>query len=112
MNTAVRTFDSVGLSAPSIALRISPLMRISAFLLAIAIIISALIFVYVQDINRRLLGDAQYAANTEQQLQLQWSQLLIEQTTWSSPARIQQIASKKLNMVNVASGIIVAVKAK
>lgn len=66
--------------------------------LMLLVIISALAVVYIADLNRRAFIDYQTAQNTHNQLYIDWGKLLLEQSTWSTQARIQTLAEQKLNM--------------
>lgn len=79
-------------------------------LLMLAVLAAAFAVVSVKDINRRLFNDLQSLQQTRDELQVQWGQLLLEQNTWATQARIQQIAQDNLNMVVPSSQVIVKVK--
>lgn len=113
MNVAVKTINSVSVLSPRIltwTLSLKKIVLVCIF--ALVVTISAFAVIYVQDVNRRLLGNLQNLASARVQLQSQWSQLLLEQSTWSAQARIQQMASKKFNMLIPAPKSIVMVDAK
>lgn len=63
-----------------------------------AVLASAIGLIYVKDLNRRLVSERQMTTHSYDELQNQWSQLLLEQGTWSTQARIQQIATEKMGM--------------
>jgi cell division protein FtsL len=66
--------------------------------LGLAVFISGLMVVYSRDLNRRLYIDVQTEQNIQQKQNVQYSQLLLEQGTWSSQSRIEQIATNQLQM--------------
>ena len=70
-----------------------------ALLLALAIIITAFTLVYFKDLNRRYFIQYQQLQTQQQQQQVRWGQLLLEQSAWSTQARVQNIAQSKLDMV-------------
>lgn len=68
-------------------------------ILAIACLASAFAIIYSKDLNRRLFIQLQQAQQVQAQSQTNWGKLLLEESTWSSPARVQTIARDRLNMV-------------
>lgn len=72
-------------------------LRFAAILLLL-VTLSALCVVYTTFKNRQLFIELQslQAEATRQQIQL--GQLLLEESTWSSLAMIEQVASAELNM--------------
>lgn len=67
--------------------------------LLMAIVISALSVVYVQAQNRILFSQLSSLQNIRNASHVEWGQLLLEESTWSTQARIQQIAEQQLGMV-------------
>ncbi len=63
------------------------------------VVASALAVVYVSDLNRRLFVRYQAEQSRDNQLNIEWGQLLLEQSTWAAQARVQAIAQEKLEMV-------------
>ena len=99
MNVAVRAINQ-GMVLPR--LFVLPVVLKKQFLvvsLLTAILFSALAIIYVQDVNRRLVGQLETLQNTYENSQMQWSQLLLEESAWSSQARVEKIARNQLNMV-------------
>ncbi len=68
------------------------------FVLTVAIMISSLSIVYVQAQNRLLFSQLSHLQKVRDNLHVEWWQLLLEQSTWSTQARVQQIAEQALNM--------------
>lgn len=48
--------------------------------------------------TREHYGELQRLTDQYRELQTRWGQLLLEESSWSSPARIEQIADQKLGM--------------
>ena len=67
-------------------------------LLAVAIFFSCFFVVYIKDINRRLFVESQILTRDQNKFQTEYGQLLLEQSTWATQARIEKIATTKLNM--------------
>ena len=67
---------------------------------------SAFSVVYVKDLHRRLYIQEQNLQAHEDTAKVEWGRLLLEQSTWSTQARVQQIATQQLKMmVPAAKGI-------
>jgi cell division protein FtsL len=67
------------------------------FLMA-SVLATAFSIVSVKDQNRRLVTELATLERARDELNVQWSQLLLEQNTWSAQARIQHIAQNNLGM--------------
>lgn len=61
-------------------------------------LLSAFAVVYVKDLNRRLFIEYQTLQDTQNQLNVDWSRLLLEQSVWSTHVRIQAVAEQRLSM--------------
>ena len=69
------------------------------FLLLTLVVVSALSIIYAKDLTRRSFSELQQLQQKRDHLQVAWSQLLLEQSTWTTQARIQTAATKRFNMV-------------
>lgn len=67
--------------------------------LLMSILVSALTVIYATNTHREIFSELQQANREEQALQLQWGQLLLEQASLSTPARVQSIAAEKFKMI-------------
>jgi cell division protein FtsL len=65
----------------------------------ILMLVSALAVVYTINVHRMTCSQLQFAEQQSHQLQLQWGQLLLEQASLATPARVEQLATEKLHMV-------------
>lgn len=72
--------------------------HLALFIMIGLLLISAFGVVYIRDLNRRLFIDIQTAQKAADTMQVEWGQLLLEQSTWAAPARIQELAQEKLTM--------------
>ena len=70
-----------------------------AIVLSVAVLLSAMAVVYVKNYERTLFSDLQTAHQNAAQLEVEWGQLLLEQSTLVTPARVQKIAQERLGMV-------------
>lgn len=60
--------------------------------------ISAICVVYQKHVSRQLFSTLQYLQQEEESLQVEWSQLLLEQGTWASDSRVVRHGKESLNM--------------
>jgi cell division protein FtsL len=99
MNTAARLLNQE-VSAISWRINLSKLSAHQWFvaMLSSLIVISSFSFVYVTNQTRYYYQKLQYAQMRENALDVQWGQLLLEQSTWATQARIQRIAEQRLGM--------------
>ncbi len=70
-------------------------------LLASLLAISALLLVNSQYQARKLFIELEFAQTQTRQLEIEWSQLQLKQSTLSKHARIEEKAVKELNMIRV-----------
>lgn len=74
------------------------LTRAVVALLILAVFLSALALIDARHENRVLFTQLQQLRQQRDQLNIEWGRLLLEQTTWSTHAYIEQSATKKLDM--------------
>ena len=68
------------------------------FILLAALTACALALVTSQHQARKLYVELQKEQDLAKQLEVEWGQLQLEQSTWSTHARIEKIAARNLNM--------------
>ena len=73
-------------------------------LLLVAVVLCALSVVTSQHKARKLLNELQKEKELAQQMEVEWGQLQLEQSTLATPARIEKIAVKQLQMQLPKSG--------
>jgi cell division protein FtsL len=83
--------------------------RINVVLLLIAVV-CALSTVTSNHGARKLFTELEREQNRMRQLEVEWGQLQLEQSTWAAHARIAKIARERLGMKLPAPGQIVAVE--
>jgi cell division protein FtsL len=66
--------------------------------LFVALIVCALALVTSQHQSRKLYVELQKEQERAQQLEVEWGQLQLEQSTWAMHARIEKIATRDLAM--------------
>ncbi len=77
-------------------------------LLAVAVLVglctfaSAVELVLNRHASRKLFVELQALRDTQQQLDQEWGQLLLEQATWATHVRVEDIAREQLGMVTPA----------
>lgn len=74
------------------------------------LLMSAIGVVYSSHLCRQLFSEQAVLLERNDQLQLEWAQLLLEESAWSSPNRIESIAREDLEMVLPVSENIELVK--
>jgi len=67
-------------------------------LLVLAVVVCALSVVTSQHKARKLFVELQKEKEQAQQMEVEWGQLQLEQATWAMAARVEKIASAKLQM--------------
>jgi cell division protein FtsL len=67
--------------------------------LLIAVLVSALAVVYSTNSYRLTFSQVEQQEQQTHYLQLQWGQLLLEQASLATPARVEELAQEKLKMV-------------
>lgn len=82
----------------------------SMLLLVLAILLTSFAVVYVRDFHRRQFGEYQQMQHYFADMQIERGRLLLEQSTWATQARIQQLAEERLDMMVPAPNQIVIVK--
>jgi len=66
--------------------------------LALAVIVSAVGVIYTAHRSRELFRTLEQARREQNDIQIEWRQLLLERSTLSSHARVEQIAGEQLQM--------------
>ena len=69
------------------------------FVFAVVCVTSALALVYTKHESRKLFVELETLTHERDQLNIEWGQLQIEQSTWSTHARIEQVATDDLALV-------------
>jgi len=67
-------------------------------LLLVAVVLCALSVVTSQHKARKLYVELQKQKELAQQMDVEWGQLQLEQSTWATPARVEKIAARQLQM--------------
>jgi cell division protein FtsL len=67
--------------------------------MAALMLVSAVGVIWSKHQARTAFITLQRAQNDRDQLDIEWGQLKLEQSYWSTPGRVEQVAYAKLNMV-------------
>jgi cell division protein FtsL len=67
-------------------------------LLLLVVIVSALSVVTSQHRARKTFVELQQAQLKQRELEVEWGQLQLEQSTWAMHARVEKLATEKLQM--------------
>jgi cell division protein FtsL len=109
MNAAARALTQGSLATAQIRFFTLSRQALGLILLLIAVLGSALSVVYVTAQDRQLFSDLQGLRQAHDALSVESGQLLLEQNTWATPARVQLVAQQQLGMVVPATNAITTV---
>ena len=75
-------------------------LRIGLIIVAlfIAVMASAIAGVYAKHESRKLFTELQKLSNERDQMEVDWGRLQIEQSTWSTYGRVEQLAREQMRM--------------
>ena len=68
--------------------------------LLVAVIASAVASIYARHESRKLFTELQSLNTERDQLEMDWGRLQIEQSTWSSHARVEKLAREQMGMID------------
>jgi len=72
--------------------------------------VSAIGVIYAKHRNRMLYVELTRLQQQQDELNVNWGRLQLEQSTWATHSRIENVARRKLNMRNVNYGEVVILK--
>ena len=78
-----------------------PLLLTMVF--AVVCVMSAIALVYTKHESRKLFVELEQLTTERDELNIEWGQLQIEQSTWATHARIEQVATEDLSLVRPKS---------
>lgn len=98
MNAAARTLNEHNLfTGQWVKINLSFGQRMIVSLLSL-FLLTAMLIVYVTNESRSLSSELEKQEQRTHALYLEWGQLLLEQASLVTPARVEQVASQKLGM--------------
>lgn len=98
MNTATRVLPHQQFASRQQGRKLVAKHVMQIFILLTAAFLTAFAVVYVKDLHRRMFIQYQGLQDQQNQLYVDWGKLLLEQSTWSTQARVQKIADDRLKM--------------
>ncbi len=66
---------------------------------AVVCVLSAMALIYTKHESRKLFVELEGLTHDRDELNIEWGQLQIEQSTWATHARIEQVAADDLSLV-------------
>ena len=69
------------------------------FVVAMVCVASAMALVYTKHESRKLFIELEGLTRERDELNIEWGQLQIEQSTWATHARIERVALEELSLV-------------
>lgn len=85
-----------------------PFLHVSVF--ALVCVLSAIALVYTKHESRKLFVELERQMHERDELNIEWGQLQIEQSTWATHARIERIATDNLALVRPTATEIVVIE--
>lgn len=70
---------------------------------AVVCVMSAIALIYTKHESRKLFVQLEQLTTERDELNIEWGQLQIEQSTWATHARIERVASEELSLVRPKS---------
>lgn len=68
------------------------------FVFALVCVLSSIAMVYTKHESRKLFVELESLTHERDELNIEWGQLQIEQSTWATHARIEQVATDNLSL--------------
>ena len=66
---------------------------------AVVCVMSAIALIYAKHESRKLFVELEVLTTERDELNIEWGQLQIEQSTWATHARIERVATEELSLV-------------
>ena len=73
------------------------------FVFAVVCVLTSMALVYTKHESRKLFVELEGHTHERDDLNIEWGQLQIEQSTWATHARIEQVATDDLSLVRPES---------
>lgn len=78
--------------------------------LLLTVFVTALLVVYAEHQSRKLFVEIQVLETVQNNLNEEWTRLLLEQSTWATDARIENIARNELGMEPPAANVMLVIE--
>ena len=85
-------------------------MNLAVLVLMVLILASSIAVIYTKHIGRAEFVALQKLERQRDNLNEEWSRLLLEQSTWASPGRIKRQARLRLDMIVPTADMVVVIK--
>ncbi|MDD5174985.1 MAG: cell division protein FtsL [Sterolibacterium sp.] len=85
------------------------MLRLNLILLILAVV-SAIGTVASNHLARKLFADIEHEQSYMRDLEVEWGQLQLEQSTWANHARVEQIARNRLRMKSPSAGQVISIE--
>jgi cell division protein FtsL len=72
--------------------------RLAELALGLVVVVCAVATVYAKHESRKLYAELQVLQRERDQFEMEWGQLQIEQSTWSTHARVERMAREEIGM--------------
>lgn len=82
----------------------------TALTLALLIVVTAIACVYARHESRKQFAELQRLVAERDELEVAWGRLQIEQSTWSTHARVEKMARTRMQMRNAGASEILVVR--
>jgi cell division protein FtsL len=69
------------------------------FVFALICVLSSVALIYTKHESRKLFVELEALTHERDELNIEWGQLQIEQSTWAQHARIEKVATEDLSLV-------------
>ena len=92
----------------SVTAKRQPFLLVIVF--AVVRVISAIALVYTKHESRKLFVELEALTHERDELNIEWGQLQIEQSTWATHSRIEQVATEDLSLVRPTSAEIYVIE--
>ncbi len=98
MNAAARALQQGSVFHGDVKWLLVSRSSLRLFALMWVLLVSAVTVIYVKNDERRLFSDLQNMHQQMDHYQVEHGQLMLEQSTWAAPARIQRVSQKRFGM--------------
>ena len=80
------------------------------FVFAVVCVLTSMALVYTKHESRKLFVELEGLTHERDDLNIEWGQLQIEQSTWATHSRIEQVATDDLSLVRPTSAEIFVIE--
>lgn len=80
------------------------------FVFALVCVLSSMAIVYTKHESRKLFVELEALTHERDELNIEWGQLQIEQSTWATHARIEKVATDDLSLARPSSSEIYVIE--